>query len=242
MTDLETLRSALQEPPPDGFTAPDLTKIMADGTRIRRRRRLATGGGIAAVAVVVIVVLVGAGRLGRPGPAIPPAAAPTLSIAAPPTSVSVPGEKHTRLGDVVKTGISDPAGELVLYAVVVDVPAAPKVHFAVMAGTLDAAGDITDRYIGNQTSGSGQSPGFHSLNGTVTVDDSFVPTFGYFVGAAKRITTTVHGNTVEAHLAQWSGDSQVKFFWFTQQDVPDSNLMTPPNAYNAANQLIAGGK
>lgn len=242
MTDLETLRSALQEPPPESFSAPDLAKIMAAGTRIRRRRRLATTGGVAAAVVAVVVVVFGAGQLGRSGTVSPPAAAPTLSIAAPPTSASIPVEKHTRIGEIVDTGMTSPNGELVLYAVQIDVPTAPGVNFAMMAGNRDTAGNVTDLYIGNQTSGSDLTPGFHSLNATLEANGQFIPTFGYYVGAAAKITTTVHGKTVQAEFTPWSENKVVKIFWFTQDGVPDSNLMTPPKAYNSANQQITGGK
>ena len=243
MTDLETLRSALREPPPESFSTPDLAKIMAEGGRIRRRRRLATAGGVAAAVAAVIVVVFGAGQLGRSGMVSPPAAAPTLSVvASAPTSVSTPTEKHTRLGDVVDTGMKSPNGELVLYAVQVDVPTAPGVNFAMMAGNRDAAGNVTDLYIGNQTSGSDTALGFHSLNATLEANGQFIPTFGYYVGPAAKITTTVHGKVVQAQLSPWSENNNVKIFWFSQQDLPDSNLMTPPSAYDSGNQRIPNGK
>lgn len=239
MTDLESLRSALREPPSESFSAPDLAKIMADGGRIRRRRRLATGGGVAAAVVAVVVVIFGAGELGRSGTVSTPAAAPTLSVAVPSATSEFPVPKHTQLGTLVDTGISSSQGELMIYGVKIDGSVAPGVTFGMMAGVRDATGSVTDVYLGNQTSGSDVAPGFHSLNGTLNAAGTFIPTFGYYVGPAAKITTTVHGQTVQAHLAQWSENSAVKILWFAQQDVPDSNLMTPPKAYDAAGNLLS---
>ncbi|WP_370305387.1 hypothetical protein [Amycolatopsis sp. WAC 01375] len=59
MTDLETLRSALREPPGEEFAEPDLGAIMTKGRRIRRRRRLATGAGGVAATLVTVLVIVG---------------------------------------------------------------------------------------------------------------------------------------------------------------------------------------
>ena len=42
MNDLDDFRAALRQPPAEPFAEPDLARIMADGTRLRRRRRVLT--------------------------------------------------------------------------------------------------------------------------------------------------------------------------------------------------------
>jgi hypothetical protein len=51
--------------------------------------------------------------------------------------------------------------------------------------------------------------------------------------ARAKITTVVHGQTVEAHLAQWTGDPDVVIFWFHPDAVPNSAVLSPLIAYDA---------
>ena len=85
----------------------------------------------------------------------------------------------------------------------------------------------------NEVRGSDRSFGFHATDGGEVIRDQFIPVFGYFAGPAAKITTTVHGQTVEANLATWTEDPNVVFFWFDPDAVPDSASLTPLVAYDA---------
>src|SRR4051794_10747004 len=131
MNDLDDLRAALRQPPDEPFAEPDLARIMAGGTRLRRRRRVLTGtAGIAAAAAVVLVVVF-AVQLRQPATAPvaqPPSPKPALSTAPPAPPVEQP------VGDVVGTGIRTQAGEVVFYARAIDLPQLPGVRFGLVAG------------------------------------------------------------------------------------------------------------
>lgn len=237
MTDIETLRAALHETPSETFAQPDLAAIMATGTRIRRRRRLAAGGGVAAVAVAVVAVVFGATQLRAPAPDVASPPGPALSTSAS-TSPSFPPLPKP-LGTIVDTGISDAKGELVIYGTAIDDSALPQTHFGMELAYRDAAGKLAPVLAINEFKGSDRSPGFHQVTGgDSTRDGAFLPVVGYFAGPVAKITSTVHGKTVKAGLAQWSEDPQVTFLWFTPQDVPDHNLMTPPLAYDASGNRL----
>jgi hypothetical protein len=233
VTDLETLRAALQEPPSEAFAEPDLAAIMATGTRIRRRRRLAAGGGVAAVAVAVVAVVFGATQLRATSSDVAGPPGPTLSTSAT-SGTDVPPPPDKPVGAIVDTGISDAKGELVIFGVAIDDPAIPQTHFGMVLAHRDATGKLTSTLAINEFSGSDHAAGFHQVTGGDSSRGGvFLPVLGYFVGPVSRITSTVHGKTVQASIAQWSEDTQVKFFWFTPKEVPDHNLMTPPVAYDA---------
>ncbi|MDQ7803900.1 hypothetical protein Q5425_09155 [Amycolatopsis sp. A133] len=228
MNELDDFRAALRQPPEEPFAEPDLAKIMADGTRIRRRRRLLTGtAGVAAAAAVVLVVVF-AIQLRQPAPAPvaqPPSPAPALSTTAGP-----PAEQP--MGNVVGTGIRTRAGELVFYARAINLPELPDTHFGLVAGVRSGT-SLQSLLVANEFRGSDRSFGFHATDGGEVIRDQLIPVFGYFAGPAARITTTVHGFTVEAKLAKWSADPNVVFFWFNPDAVPDSAVMTPLIAYDA---------
>jgi hypothetical protein len=229
MNDLDDFRAALRQPPDEPFADPDLAKIMADGMRLRRRRRLLTGtAGVAAAAAVVLVVLF-AVQLRQPAlapVAQPPSSKPALSTAAP----APPGD--TPIGNVVGTGIRTQAGEIVFYARAVDLPELPGVRFGLVAGFRSGT-SLHSALVTNETRGSDRSFGFHATDGGENLDGQLIPVFGYFAGPAARITTTVHGRTVEARTAQWSVDPNVVIFWFNPDAVPDSAVLTPLIAYDA---------
>jgi hypothetical protein len=241
VNELERLKSALNEAPPEPFAAPDLARIMADGTRIRRRRRLLTGAGAAAAVVAVVAVVFGAVQL-RPQPQqAPVAAAPsTVGPASTVPSTAAPAtERATPLGDVVSLGIKNPAGELVLYAYKMDEPQAlPGVSFGLMLAVRDSSG-LHPVYAANEVNGSDRSFGFHATSGGILAGIGTdttqvpVPVLGYFAGPAARITSTVHGKPVEAHLAKWSEDPGVVFFWFDPVQVPSAGALTPLAAYSS---------
>jgi hypothetical protein len=240
VTDIETLRAALQEPPPETFAQPDLAAIMETGTRLRRRRRLAAGGGVAAVAVAVVAVVFGATQLRAPAPNVAAPPGPTLSTASstPPTTY-VPAPPSEPAGAIVDTGIVDAQGEFVIYGFGSDDPAVPKTRFGMELAHRDAAGKLIPALALSEYNGADRAGGFHQVTGGDSVRGGvFLPVVGYFAGPVAKITSTVHGRIVQAGTAKWSKDDQVTFFWFTPQDVPDHNLMTPPIAYDAAGNRL----
>ncbi|MEA5367618.1 hypothetical protein VA596_49365 [Amycolatopsis sp., V23-08] len=233
MNDLDDFRAALRQPPSEPFAEPDLTRIMADGTRIRRRRRVLTTTGGLAAAVVVVLVVVFAVQWRQPASvpvAQPPAPPSAASSVPPPTTATEPPPEP--LGDVVGTGISTAAGEIVIFAKAVDEPQIlPGIHFGLVAG-FRKGGNLEPVLATNEFRGSDRSFGFHATDGGEVLRDQVIPVFGYFAGAATKITTTVHGKTVEAKLANWTADPSVVIFWFATTDVPDSASLTPLIAYD----------
>ncbi|SDX18580.1 hypothetical protein SAMN05421504_102588 [Amycolatopsis xylanica] len=233
MNDLEALRTALNEAPPEGL-ALDTAAVLTSGKRLRRRRQLLHGTGVVGVAAAVAAVVLGSGML-RAVP--PPGNAP---IAAPSTSLSIAPQGREPYGDVIPTGLKVAGGELVYYAVRVDEPQAlPDTHFGVMTGIRSADGKLKDLMIVNGTSGSDRKPGFRELDGGEQVNGQFVPVFGYFVGPVAKIVTTAHGKEVQASLAKWSVDPTVTVFWFDPQLVDSYNVLSPPYAYDAAGNKLS---
>ncbi|GHG05599.1 MULTISPECIES: hypothetical protein [Amycolatopsis] len=229
MNELDGFRAALRQPPEEPFAEPDLARIMADGTRLRRRRRVLTGAAGVAAAAAVVLVVVFAIQLRQPAPAPvaqPPSPAPTVSA----TSTAAPAEQP--MGDVVGTGIRTSDGEIVLYARAVNEPTLPNVRFGLVAG-LRSGSSLQAVLATNETRGTDLSFGFHATDGGEVVRNQPIPVFGYFSGRAARITTTVHGKTVEARLATWTADSTVVIFWFDPAEVPNSAVLTPLIAYDA---------
>ena len=230
MNELDDFRAALRQPPDEPFAEPDLAKIMAGGKRIRRRRRLLTGtAGVAAAAAVVLVVVF-AIQLRQPAPA-PVAQPPSPSTSAAPASTSPPAAEQP-IGNVVGTGIRTASGEIVIYARAVDLPELPGTRFGLVAGFRSGT-SLQSVLATNETRGSDRSFGFHATDGGDVIGNQVIPVFGYFAGPAARITTTVHGQTVEAHLAKWTADPEVVIFWFHPDTVPDSAVLTPLIAYDA---------
>ncbi|WP_328446356.1 hypothetical protein [Amycolatopsis sp. NBC_00438] len=233
MNDLDDFRAALRQPPAEPFAEPDLSRIMAEGTRLRRRRRvLTTTGGLAAAAVVVLVVVF-ALQLRQPSPA--PVARPPAPTAAssvpPPTTADTPPPEP--LGEVVGTGIRTAAGEIVIFAKAVDDPQLfPDIHFGLVAG-FRSGENLEPVLATNEFRGSDRSFGFHATDGGEVLNDQTIPVFGYFAGQAASITTTVRGKTVQANLAKWSKDPNVVIFWFDPVAVPDSASLTPLIAYDS---------
>ncbi|MEV4149750.1 hypothetical protein AB0J40_39255 [Amycolatopsis sp. NPDC049691] len=226
MNDLDDFRAALRQPPDEPFAEPDLAAIMAGGARIRRRRRvLTTTAGIAAAAVVVLV-FVFAVQLRQPAPA--PVAQPPSPVTSTPATPSA----EQPIGDVVGTGIQTPAGEVVFFARAVDLPELPDIHFGVVAGFRSGT-SLRAALATNEFRGSDRSFGFHATDGGEVIGNQVIPVFGYFAGPAAKITTTVHGRTVEARLAKWTADPTVVIFWFHPDSVPDSASLTPLIAYDA---------
>lgn len=227
MTDLDALRNALHETPPQGLTL-DTSRILADGKRLRRRRRLLNGSGVVGVAAAVVAVVLGTGLL----KAAPQAG--NTPVAAPTSSLSVEQESRAPYGEVIPTGIKGPAGELVFYAVRIDDPEnLPRTHFGVMAAYRAADGKLKDVMIINETKSTDRRPGFHQLDGGEQIQGQYLPVFGYYAGPAAKITTTAHGKEVQAAVATWSVDPSVRIFWFDPQLVDSDKVLTPPIAFDA---------
>jgi hypothetical protein len=228
MNELDDLRHALHAPPDFAPRALDLDAIVARGGRLRARRR---GAASAAAALTVVAVLVGGGvwvnhdRAAGPAPIAPadpgPAAQPrpTDGATAQPDPAPTSFQQDDQpLGTIVKTGMSSGGRAYVLYAVPVNLAGLPKVHFGVMLG-LQATGSAPEaKVVINETTGSDRSPGFHTGEAAMNIDGADTPAFGYFVGPAARITASVHGKLLSAHLAAWSEDPQVIFYWFDLKD------------------------
>jgi hypothetical protein len=233
MNGLDDFRAALRQPPEEPFAEPDLARIMADGTRLRRRRRVLTStAGIAATAAVVLVVVF-AVQLRQPAPAPvaqPPSPISIAPMKTPQTPTTGP-PKARPVGDVVGTGIKTRAGEIVFFAQAIDEPQLPGIHFGVTAG-FRSGDSLQAALFSNEFRGSDRSFGFHATDGGEIIQDALIPVFGYFAGPAAKITTTVRGKTVEAKLANWSADPDVVIFWFDPVAVPSSGALTPLIAYD----------
>jgi hypothetical protein len=228
MTDLDSFRTALQAPPVEPLGGLDIGRIVAAGGRIRRQRRVAG----TALILAVVAALIGSvsyvdvwrhrvgSEVGSPlsaGPAPAPAPKPVPTRTRPTPARTTAPPTPTPLGDVVPTGIADPAGMVVLYAVGIDDPVIPLTHFGVAAGYRDPAGGITQAMVVNESDGADDAVGFHTTEGLAGL--SGIPEFGYYVGPAIRITGRVGGRTVVAGQARWSRDPRVVLFWFAPGDL-----------------------
>ncbi|MER7591896.1 hypothetical protein ABTW72_30590 [Micromonospora sp. NPDC127501] len=235
MSELDRLRQAMRATErPDAVL--DLDTVMREGRRLRTRRRVAGAGAATlatGLAAVVVVVAVGASGPGDPAPTEHP---PPVAVAPPSVGVSPWADKSLGptppptvgrdepppkpLGQIVDSGVRHGAERRVYYFVPVSVPGEPKVSIGLAAGRQAPDGSLSTDILVNDVEGSDRSAGFHQIG----YDERFaapVPTFGYFVGPAKRITGTVDGRQVDARVAPWSGDKQVLIFWF------DPALLTP---------------
>jgi hypothetical protein len=143
-------------------------------------------------------------------------AAPAAVISAPsaPASPAPSTDAPKALGTVVDTGIKAKSGTWVLYAVPVDVKELKKTHFGLMLGRRLPDGTVTADVVTNEVSGSDKAKGFHAGQGGMNVDGRDTLTFGYYVGAATKITAKSHGTTITAKQATWSQDRSVVFYWF----------------------------
>ena len=182
-------------------------------TNTKIRWVYAAGAAVACAGILVassLVASAGTRPAAQPGfqagdqPSTPASAEPSE----PGPAASEPAPKI--LGDVIRTG----SGDWVLYAQEIKEKAIPKTHFGIMLGRQKAGGEPTADVMANEAEGSDRSPGFHAVEGSMEVNGHQTLTFGYYVGAAKKITGKAHGKTVTAGLATWSEDSSVHVFWF----------------------------
>ncbi|HWF41485.1 MAG TPA: hypothetical protein VN683_05345 [Acidothermaceae bacterium] len=116
-------------------------------------------------------------------------------------------------GSLVQAGTDvGTTNSLVLYGIHIDDAAIPCTHFGLMVGTVDASGNATGVYEANEFDGSDLTPGFHAVS---MVGKVFAGTYyvGYYVGPAATISVVVNGLPTAAHVAAWSVNSDVKFWW-----------------------------
>ncbi|MFY1614949.1 hypothetical protein [Micromonospora sp. WMMD736] len=229
MSELDRLRDAMRATErPDAVI--DLARVMRDGRRLRTRRRVtgAAAATLAAGLVAVTAVTVDPSGSRDPAPAEP---ASPVTVASPPAGVapttavmsdeSTPPPTKARgvpdpkpLGQVIDSGTGSGTDRRVYFVVAVTVPGAPKVTIGLAAGRRAADGTVRTDILVNDIDGADRSPGFHQIGYDESESVFPVPTFGYFVGPAARITGTVDGRQVDATLARWSLDKQVVIFWF----------------------------
>jgi hypothetical protein len=237
MTDLDTLRRALQAPARDDLSRPHIGQIMARGRRLRRRRRaLAACGAIGGtgLAAVLVVTITGIGQPRRP--AIAPREMPPLSALGPTHRGA-----HSPYGTVIGTRVRNAAGELVFYAVRVHLAGQRGITFGVMAGYRQASGRLTADVLANEYTGSDKSPGFHAVEGPMTVNGREAPQFGYYAGPAATITGTVSGHLVHASHAHWSVNPRIVIFWFPPSTNPTAATITGLTAHNTHGQQLPPG-
>ncbi|HEY5202148.1 MAG TPA: hypothetical protein VIJ31_14710 [Acidothermaceae bacterium] len=116
-------------------------------------------------------------------------------------------------GSLVQAGTDvGTTNSLVLYGIHIDDAAIPCTHFGLMVGTVDASGTATGVYEANEFDGSDLTPGFHAVS---MVGKEFAGTYyvGYYVGSAATISVVVNGVPTPAHVAAWSVNPDVKFWW-----------------------------
>jgi hypothetical protein len=234
MTDLDTLRRALQAPPATNLGGLHVGQIMARGRRVRRRRRILAGGGCAALAAAVAAAaVIGAGQLGKPAAPKPPS---------PITGGHSPHRGHNApYGAVISTGIRTSAGELVFYAVHIRTAQLPGITFGVMAGDRKASGKLARLVEVNEAAGSDTSLGFHAVESPMVVNGQTVPEFGYYADPAAKITGTVSGRTIRASHARWSVNPRIVIFWFSPAADPMRRQVTGLAAYNANGHRLPSG-
>jgi hypothetical protein len=219
--------------------------VPAIRSRVARQRRRANVLAVAAVALVAVSGVAG-WLIHPPGvghrPAVTaqgPAQASQRPSAAVPPICSRLCPDRSPLGTVIPAGKASNTEERVFYAVAVNDPALPGVHFGVMAGRRGPSGEVIGDVLANELrGGSDRSPGFHAVTDAQRVGDRPVPMFGYFVGPAAQIVTRTGTGRVTAHLAAWSEDHRVLIFWFDLADVPPYSSVDGISALDGSGRRI----
>jgi hypothetical protein len=156
----------------------------------------------------------------QPASSLPASSSASVSCTASPAPQSTDGAPAASPdGNAPPWGTLVQAGKdvgtttsIVLYGVHIDDSAIPCTHFGLMVGTVDTSGTVTGAYEGNEFDGSDLTPGFHAVS---MVGKEFAGTYfvGYYVGPASTITAVVNGASTPAHVAAWSVNPDVKFWW-----------------------------
>lgn len=268
MTALEELRDAMESPPDFEPVVLDLGHVMAAGGRIRRRR---TAGAVAASGAVVVALLVAGSQLTSfaatptsssvPAGAAPPASAP--SDAAPsggaPSGVGPSGAGPSGvvpsvinssapgiLGTVVETGRWVDGRQWIIYAETVDPDDLNGTLTLVLGRTKTGyINDFSRDVVAGDTGAARMSPGFHAVTAGTVLGGRTTPTFGYYTGAAARITARdATGRTVQAHLTAWSGfgpAEKAQIFWFDFAQGKDPASLTALTAYDKSGKELPAG-
>jgi hypothetical protein len=234
----ETLRSDA------GFTprSLDLDHIMAAGGRLRRRRRLAVAGGAAAV---VLAAVVGVTAIARPEPrtATPPAATTTPGVSVAPThkpKLTSMNDYQGPFGTVIDTGLVSTDHEKWALFGVRPPGAKSTAAYGLCIGSQDVKGDLEESFTIDETADS--PVGFHTIQAAMALDNNIEqPAFGYYVGPAERITVTVDGKVLDAHLATWSLHPDITVFWFSPADVKPDDQITALAAYDTSGVPLPKG-
>jgi hypothetical protein len=152
----------------------------------------------------------------------PASSSPSVSCTASPAPQSTDGAPPANpdgnapaWGSLVQAGTDVGTGKsLVLYGFHIDDAAIPCTHFGLMVGTEDAAGThtVTGVYAANEFDGSDLTPGFHAVS-MVGKEVAGTYAVGYYVGPAASISVVVDGVPTAAHVAAWSVNPDVKFWW-----------------------------
>lgn len=170
---------------------------------------------------------------------------PVPSRAPVPVPVPVPSGALPAVpeGRVIRTGIRNVAGELVLYGIRIHLRVLPGTQFGIMVAARDGAGALTPLVEANETAGPDRAPGFHAVEAPLTVGTPgvAVPEFGYYAGPAVKITGTAGGREVQARTARWSADPGIVLFWFAPATGRSPATVTGLTAYDAAGQPLPAG-
>jgi hypothetical protein len=110
-----------------------------------------------------------------------------------------------------------------------------------MLGVRKKNGELESGVMSNETEGSATAPGFHALEGSMVIDPGRTPAFGYYVGAATKITAKIHGKPVTAHHAAWSENPQVVIFWFDPAKLSAGSNPDGATAYDRSGRKLPGG-
>jgi hypothetical protein len=180
----------------------------------KNRWLLAAGAAVACAGVLVAANVAFAGDRGSAVPIAAGAPAATTSEAPSPTPTPSATESSEPVGTIIDTGLKAKTGRWVLYLVAIKEPVLPKTHFGLMLGRRLPAGTLTADVVTNETSGSDLAKGFHGAEGSMDVDGGTTPAFGYYVGAATKITAKAHGKTITAQQATSSKYPSVRVYWF----------------------------
>jgi len=154
--------------------------------------------------------------------------APALHSSASPTALCSPAPQTTDgapaansdgnappWGVLTQAGIDAGTGNsVVVYGVHIDDAAIPCTHFGMMLGVVGASGTVTGVYEANESTSTDLSPGFHAVSlssGGTQVAGTYL--IGYYVGAASTVSVVLNGVPAAVHVAPWSVNSEVKFWW-----------------------------